>query len=225
MAGVYFLELITRMSDAATDQEHLEIVFHSKPQIPDRTGFILGKSHKNPFFEMVEAGRGLAAQGAEVLAIPCVTAHYFQSQLEEEIGIPILHAIEETALYLKETGVSKAGILATDGTVESKLFQDIFAAQNIECLTPKKAHQEAVMHLIYKNVKADCPPDGARIAAVCQEMKDAGAEVILLGCTELSLLKKEFDAVSKVKCIDVCEVLARAAVKACGKLKKEYEVL
>ena len=78
MATAYFLQLLTRMSDAASDQEHMEILLHSKPQIPDRTRFILGQSPENPLPRMIEIGIGLKEQGAELIAIPCVTAHYFQ---------------------------------------------------------------------------------------------------------------------------------------------------
>ena len=88
MATAYFLQLLTQMSDAKSDQEHMEILLHSKPQIPDRTRFILGQSGENPLPQMVEIGVDLKSQGAEAIAIPCVTAHYFQKNLEDAIGIP-----------------------------------------------------------------------------------------------------------------------------------------
>ncbi len=101
MATAYFLQLITQMSDAETDQEHMEILLHSNPRIPDRTRFILGQSEEDPLPQMIEVGIDLRSQGAEVIAIPCVTAHYFQKRLEREIGIPILDAIRETVLCLR----------------------------------------------------------------------------------------------------------------------------
>ena len=74
MATVYFLQLITQMSEARVDQEHMEILLHSKPSIPDRTRFILGLSDENPLKEMIEIGLELKGQGAEAIAIPCITA-------------------------------------------------------------------------------------------------------------------------------------------------------
>ena len=56
MATAYFLQLLTQMSDAETDQEHMEILLHSKPRIPDRTRFILGRSGENPLPQMIEVG-------------------------------------------------------------------------------------------------------------------------------------------------------------------------
>ena len=77
-AMVYFLQLITEMTDAKTDQEHMELLIHSMPQTPDRTKFILGKSSENPLPFMMESGKELVSRGAEFIAIPCITAHYFQ---------------------------------------------------------------------------------------------------------------------------------------------------
>lgn len=223
MASVYFLQLIVQMSDAATDQEHMEVILHSKPQIPDRTRYILGQSGDNPLPQMAEAGRGLAAQGAEILAIPCITAHYFQEQLETETGVPILNAIEETALYLKRAGIARVGILATDGTLASKLFQTCLEKYQITCITPEKEDQGAVMHLIYENVKAGKPVEFPLFKALADRLFDGGAQVILLACTELSLIKRDYALGAGF--LDVLEVLARKAVLCCGRLKKEYEVL
>lgn len=223
MASAYFLQLITQMSEARTDQEHMEVILHSKPQIPDRTQYILGKSNDNPVPQMVLAGRGLAAQGAELLAIPCVTAHYFQEQLEAEIGIPILNAIEETAIYLKQAKVARAGVLATDGTLSSGLFQSCLSRHGIGCIVPEAQEQKMVMQLIYDDVKAGKPVELPLFAAVSERLFAQGVEVILLACTELSLIKRDHSLGAGY--LDVLEVLARQAVVQCGRLKQEYESL
>ena len=223
MASVYFLQLIVQMSDAATDQEQMEVILHSKPQIPDRTRYILGQSGDNPLPQMAEAGRRLAAQGVEMLAIPCITAHYFQEQLETEVGIPILNAVEETALYLEQAGIACVGILATDGTLASGLFQTCLAEHQINCILPGEEDQGTVMRLIYENVKAGKPVEFPLFEALSDRLFDSGAQVILLGCTELSLIKKDYALGAGF--LDVLEVLARKAVLCCGRLKKEYEVL
>ena len=223
MASAYFLQLLVQMSDAAMDQEHMEVILHSKPQIPDRTRYILGQSIDNPLPQMAAAGRGLVAQGAEMLAMPCITAHYFQEQLEAEVGVPILHAIEETAIYLEQTGIACVGILATDGTLASSLFQICLAGHGIGCIVPGEEDQKAVMHLIYKNVKAGKPVEFPLFEAVSGRLFARGAQVILLACTELSLIKRDYRL--EPGFLDVLDVLARKAVLCCGRLKKEYETL
>ena len=84
MATAYYMELVIQMTDASCDQEHLNMIISSRPGTPDRTRYILGLSDENPAPVMIDAGRWLVAEGAEILAIPCITAHYFQKQLEEE---------------------------------------------------------------------------------------------------------------------------------------------
>lgn len=223
MATAYFLQLITQMTDANYDQEHIEIMIHSKPQIPDRTNYILGKSQENPVLDMIKMGRNLMKQGAEVLAIPCITAHYFQRELENDIGIPIINAIEETSLYLQEHNISKVGIMATDGTIESKIFQRELEGRGIEVIIPSKEKQKKVMYLIYDNVKAGKSMDKKVFDEVSQELLVQGAQVILLGCTELSLIKR--DLCMNHNYLDVMEILARKSVIACGKLNPKYEEL
>ena len=223
MATVYFLQLITQMSEAETDQEHMEVILHSKPQIPDRTRFILGRSKEDPMPQMVEVGKGLACQGAEVIAIPCITAHYFQQQLEEKIGIPVVNAIEETALSLQKAGITRVGILATNGTIESGLFRDSLIRREISFVTPSPEGQKQVMHLIYENVKAGRQVELSRFREVSEELFGKGAQVLLLACTELSLIKRDYPIGEGY--LDVLEVLARKAVLSCGHLKNKYDCL
>ena len=223
MATAYFLQLLVQMTEARTDQEHIEVLLHSKPQIPDRTRFILGQSREDPLPQMVEIGRELAGQGAELIAVPCVTAHYFQKKLEDSIGIPVVDTIRETALSLKAAGVTKAGILATDGTIESGLFQRAFAGEGISAMLADRAGQQAVMQIIYQNVKAGQPVDSAAFWRVAEGLFGQGAQAVLLACTELSLVKRDFGLGEGF--LDVMEVLARKAVLICGRLKGQYECL
>ena len=223
MATAYFLQLLTQMTDADTDQNHIEVLIYSRPQIPDRTRYILGKSEDSPVPDMVDTGVALAAQGADLLTIPCVTAHYFQKELETAIGIPIINAIEETAEYLQQRGCKRVGIMATDGTIESGIFQRTLEEYGMQVIIPCQEEQAKVMHLIYDNVKAGKPLEYALFQDVAETLFAQGAEVILLGCTELSLIKKDFTLSEGF--LDVMEVLARKAVISCGQLKKEYEEL
>ena len=158
-----------------------------------------------------------------MIAIPCVTAHYFQNELEEAISLPVIHTIEETAKYLKEESISRAGIMATDGTVTSRLFQTTLKKYGMEAIIPDASNQAKVMHIIYDNVKAGRPIDRSAVFEVQSFLKNAGAEVILLGCTELSMIKRDLKMAEGF--LDVMEVLARTAVMRCGTLKESYRHL
>ena len=223
MATAYFLQLLTQMTDAQKDQNHIEVLIHSKPQIPDRTRYILGKSAHNPVPDMVAVGKSLVNQGADILAIPCITAHYFQEELERDIGAPIINALEETAEYLKVRGFERIGIMATDGTMESGIFQRALESHGMKVLIPDKEKQAKVMHLIYDNVKAGKPIEIPLFEQVAEGLFAQGAQVILLGCTELSMIKRDFAL--QPGFLDVMGVLGQSAVLSCGKLREEYREL
>lgn len=221
MATARFMEMAIRMTDASCDQEHLEMIIHNCPQIPDRTAYILGESDKDPVPSMITAGRNLAVQGASCIAIPCITAHYFHRELSEGIGIPIINAITETGRELTRSGVRRIGIMATDGTIRSGIFQKELEKMGLEVVLPDEGHQKYIMDVIYKNIKSGQPADMERFDAVRQNLRGQGAQILILGCTELSLVDKE--QLPGKGYLDAMEVLARSAVKACrGRLKSNY---
>ena len=222
MATAYFFELIVKMTKAEEDQQHIEILIHNCPSVPDRTEFILGRSTENPLEKMAEIGRELAGQ-ADVLAIPCITAHYFHRELQEAVGMPLIHGVQETALYLKERNVRCVGVLATDATVETDIFGRKLARYGIRTVYPDEERQKLVMHLIYENVKAGRTLEESVFREVKEHMFEMGAEVVLLGCTELSMFKKQNMAGAGV--LDVMEVLAKCCVEKCGTLKEGFQEL
>ncbi len=212
------------MTDAVRDQEHIEIIIFSKPSIPDRTDYILGRNTESPVEPMIETGKDLVRLGVDYLAMPCVTAHYFHNQLTGGIGRPILHIIRETAGLLQEHGISKAGIMATDGTIHSGMFQKELLSHGITPLVPSEECQAYVTDLIYKDIKSNRPAQMDKFRAVKEELIEMGAQVIILGCTELSLIKRDYEIGPGF--IDAMEVLARCCVTLCGaRLKHEYSEL
>lgn len=224
MATAYYLELVIRMTDVRRDQEHPEIVVMNIPTVPDRTAYILGKSEDNPAPAMIDLGKQLKAMGAEVIATPCVTAHYFHEQLQEGIGLPVIHVIASTARLLQSKGIRRVGLMATDGTMQSGIFQQKLEEAGLEVILPGEQAQRDVMTLIYDQIKAGLPGDLPLFHSVRDSLLADGAEVVLLGCTELSLLKKQQTLGNGV--LDVLEVLARESVLACGKpVKPEFEEL
>lgn len=223
MASAYYLERITEMTKADSDQEHIEIIMHSCPGIPDRTGYILGESDKSPLPKMIEVGRGLINAGAELIAMPCITAQYFEKELREELDFPFIDAIGETARYLKERGINKAGLMATDGTLKCGLFQQRLNAASVECIIPDNDAQKNVMDIIYNQVKAGKNIDFSQFEMVVNSLKEKGAQVVILGCTELSVIKRNMKMPAGI--IDVVDVMAMTAVIQCGHLKEDFKEL
>lgn len=221
IATAYFLELVIKMTDVSCDQEHLEMIIYNKPSTPDRTSYIIGKSTVSPLKSLQEVGNQLELQGVDYIAIPCITAHYFYEQLEKGIHVPIIHIIKETVKQLKESGIKKVGIMATDGTIESGLFQKELEENGLVAIVPDKKEQSYIMNIIYQDVKANRPPEMDKFEAASRSLREKGAEVIILGCTELSLIKRDYQIGPGY--IDAMEVLAMKSVTM-GEvpLKEEY---
>ncbi|MDD5949259.1 MAG: amino acid racemase [Lachnospiraceae bacterium] len=212
MATVYFLQLVTAMSDVKTDQEHIPIRMQSIPDTPDRTAYILDHSKANPLPTLLQAGQRLKEQGAEYIAIPCVTAHYFQETLCREIGLPVIDLLSETVREFQRQQVRKVGILATSGTITSRILQNALEKEGIAVCVPGRVQQQQVMEIIYDQIKAGKPADVERFLEIGCQLKAQGAEKLLLGCTELSLLKRDFGPRLTKDYVDVLEILAQAVI-------------
>lgn len=223
MATAYFMELVTKMTKAGCDQEHMQMIVYSQPTIPDRTAYILKKNPNSPVPEMTHLAKLLEQQKVDAIAIPCVTAHYFWKDVNEQVDTLVLNAIVGTAEHLKENGIRKVAIMATDGTIATGLLQSTLEGAGMEVMLPDPESQQGVMNLIYRDIKANRPPDMDLFRAISGKLHAEGAEAIILGCTELSLIKKSYDIGPGF--IDALEVLARLAVLACGELVDDYQCL
>jgi len=215
MSSAYFYEMITEHTKASCDQDHIDIVISSSATTPDRTGYILGNSSDNPVHRMVEDARKLVDFGCDYIAIPCNTAHYFYNELQEKVSVPIINIIIETVRYCASIGVKNIGIMATDGTVKTETYQRVAKEFGIECSLPSPENQKRVMDIIYGSVKQGKPVDMHEFNKVSAELRKMGADKIILGCTELSVIKKKYNLDSYY--IDALEVLAWRSILYCGK--------
>ena len=224
MATAYLLELIIQMTAAKTDQEHLSAVVLNNPQVPDRTAYILDRAKPSPLPVLEGMAHALEGLGRGVLCAPCVTSHYFYQELGGCVKVPFLHMVEETARELRAAGKRKAGILATTGTVRTGLFQGALEKQGLGWAVPSQHGLELIMSLIYEDIKAGRQPNMGKFQRASEELFDQGCDSVILGCTELSLVKK--DTPLGHGYLDALEVLSKRCVQACGApLKPEFEAL
>lgn len=216
MSSVYFYEMLTEHTLAERDSDHLNILLSSRADTPDRTEFITGRSDRNPIYTMMSEVSKLIGAGADIIAIPCNTAHYFYDSISETASVPIINIIKQTAIFCRRQGIKKAGILATEGTIMSGAYHTVFKMADIECVTPDEAEQKEISYIIYDCIKKGITPDRQRFLAVCDSLRRRGCERLILGCTELSLLKRG-GGLDDSLFIDSLEVLAYSAIKMCGK--------
>lgn len=214
LATMFIGEMIVRRTKAEKDQDHVNSIITNNTRIPDRTAYILGYSEEDPVPVMVSDMEKLASIGAELIIIPCNTAHTFYHELQQGSPVPVIHMIRETMKRAAEQGAGKVGILATTGTVTSKVYQHAAEEFGLEPVLPNEEIQKKVMSVIYDNVKAGKQADRKKWQEITAYMDAQGCDRIILGCTELSIVKKEMDLPEFY--LDSLLVLAETAILTCG---------
>lgn len=185
LATVDLYRKIVEHTLADCDQAHVRTIIDSNTNIPDRTAALLSGG-ESPVRELQSSARLLEQAGAQVLVMPCHTAHCFYDEVQAAVQVPVLNMIDLTVQELKRRGVARAGLLATDGAVQSGIYQRHFEGSGIELLLPDPDGQAALMDMIYSGVKAGRTDyDTQAIRTALDRLMDAGAQTLILGCTEL----------------------------------------
>lgn len=218
LATVYFADMVVRLTRAACDQDHIPMLIFNDSQIPDRTAHIMDSSKPNPLPTMIRDAKLLESCGVDYIAIPCNTAHYFYSQIQSSVKIPIINIIEETVKHIISNidSVKKIGIMATAGTIYAGSYQRECQKHSIECLVPNEAEQRALMDIIYNQVKAGRPVDNESFMAIIEGLKSRGCDAVILGCTELSIIHSDLK-LNRPDVIDSLRTLAEVSIKKCNK--------
>ncbi|MGI6755136.1 MAG: aspartate/glutamate racemase family protein [Atopobiaceae bacterium] len=196
LATAYFMKAIIQKTPAKRDQDNIPMIVFNDPQIPDRTAYILDQTQPNPQPEMVKVAHRLEEAGADYLAIACNTAHYFYDAIVDAVNIPVLNIMSETAGHIaKQVGAGgHVGLMATDGTIESGVFQNYFQKAQLKTIIPSKDDRAALMSLIYDCVKANKPYDLEQFLGIAERLHQAGADAVVVGCTELSVIYQDLAA-------------------------------
>ena len=215
LATADLFEKIIRATDAARDQDFPHVIVDCNTDIPDRTAAILSGG-EDPVPQLVRSARALEAAGADVLVMPCNTAHWFYDDLCLQIRLPVLHMLRLTADRLERESVRAVGLLATDGTIRTGIYEELLTGRGIRVIKPDATGQRRVMSAIYDGVKAGnlAAIDVPALRRTLDAMTAQGAERFVLGCTELPIVFTRCDLPYPVA--DPTQILAEAAVSFAG---------
>ena len=214
LATADLFEKITLLTKAETDRDHIRVYIDSNANIPDRTAAILGGDAEGCYRRLLDGARLLERGGCTALAIPCNTSHYFADRLQGDIAIPLIHMPRETVAALAADGKKRAGILATDGTVQTGIYQRECAARGMEGVTPPADVQKLVMSIIYDEIKRGEKGSREKFAAIDRWLRGSGCDAAILGCTELSVYRTYHGLPDYY--LDAMEILAERCITACG---------
>ncbi|RBH52806.1 MULTISPECIES: amino acid racemase [Pseudomonas] len=220
-ATVDFMAKVVRHTPAGRDQDHIKMVVEQNPQIPDRTANLLF-DEADPTLALYATCKRLESAGAQAIAIPCNTAHAFVERLQPYLRVPIINMLSETVEAIaRQHGSGKhIGLLATSGTVQSQVYHQAARHAGLPLLIPGFDYQELVMSAIYgeRGIKAGFT-DGLckeQLLLAVEHLCELGAEVIILGCTELPLVLSHCDDFQvrghRVALVDPTSVLALRCV-------------
>lgn len=222
-ASAYFYNLIVDLTEAQNDQDHVNAVYINCASMPDRTEAILSGEDTLLKKLLIENVNILASLGVSHIAIPCNTSHFFWKEMQESVDIPIINMVQKTLDFIveKDSGRKKflkVGLLATDGTVRTGVYEKYLDDSIMEMVYPSSEMQEIVMDVIYKGVKGSQGVTFNELEEVLDELRGRDCDYIILGCTELSVISgRENDSYI----VDALEVLAKEAILMSGKKLKE----
>ena len=210
-----FYQYVLDHTDASCDQEHLPTLILSDTLMPDRTKAILSGNTEPVYERLLRDAKLLESCGCTAIAIPCNTSHYFVDRIQESISVPIIHMIRETANYLLQQGKRRPGILATDGTIQSGLYQKECSALGLEAVAPPPEIQKVVMSVIYDEIKRGEQGSREKFLQIDRALRAMGCDCAILACTELSVFRTYHPMPSFY--VDAMQVLADLSIVRCGK--------
>jgi len=211
LATIDFMQKVVMRCGVGSDQEHMPMLVHNVPQIPDRSACIL-KGSEDPFPAMLDGLHRLEESGATCVVIPCNTAHFWFERLQAETSMTMISILDCVMAEIQQRNLSRIGVMATSATVAAGLYQRRIDAIGGQTLLPDELGQARMMEAIYA-IKAGCMEEGtAMMEAIFADLKDQGAESVILGCTEIPVGLARLAMEQPEACLDATALLADACV-------------
>ncbi len=219
-ATAYFFDRIVQNTVASNDQEQINICLLNHSTLPDRTKIILSGKYDVFISAITEDIKILEYLNVDNIAIPCNTSHFFYDTLQAKTKIPIINMVKETINYIlnQNKNIKKIGIMATDGTLYTKTYENECKNKNIETIVPSQNSQKIVMDIIYNEIKNGKQGSLDKFKIVVDELVNKGCESIILACTELSYFK-QYNKIPSY-CIDAMDILVMKSIELSGKKYK-----
>lgn len=207
-ATVDLMRRLIRLTPALDDIDHIRCIVDNNPKVPSRIAAIIEGTGESPAPCLADMARRLEAWGADFLVIPCNTAHYYYSEVQAAVRIPVLHMIHLVVDTVVEQipGVRKAGLLASPAVRITGLYEESFKARGVQVIYPEPFEEERVLKVI-GDIKAGRTGEDVRkvLVDVVANVASQGAEVGIIACTELGVIA---DQTYPWPVFDAAEVLA-----------------
>jgi len=217
LATANFMTQVIENTKVQKDQDHIRIYVDCHSQIPDRIAPLMGNGTVDPTPAMCESIRKLEKVGADIIVMPCITAHGFYNKIAGSASVPFLYMPEIVARACMHNFVQKtAAVLSTTATAKLRILLEPMEKFDLPYITPSESEQDEIVRLI-KEVKmnGDMTQIAKDFRKVLDLMAKRGADYFVLGCTELPVIAK-YCPQDIYAFLDTTEELAKASILACG---------
>lgn len=211
LATTIFLKKVIDCTNASRDQDNIPLIILNDTIVPDRTAYILGKSEQSPVPYILNDIENLEKLNCTHVAMICNTSHSFYEELKTKTKMEFINMPELTLERVNSLGFKKPGLMATEGTLETQVYQK-FNKFKLTLITPNSNIQKIVNDLIYEYVKKNKNVPKEMFMKVIKYFKDLGCDSIILGCTELSVIIDDLK-INDENIIDSTTVLANHIIK------------
>ncbi len=219
-ATVDLMQRIIDLTPALDDIDHIRCIVDNNPKVPSRIKAIIEGDGEDPGPCMADMGERLESWGADFLVIACNTAHHYYDAVQDAVNIPVINLIDLVTRHVKATFPEhdKVGMLASPAVAITQLYTKKFRESGIEDVWPDSYYQELLFKIIKEIKKGNTD---IRIfneyKKVCENLLHKGADIAIVGCTELSALGGELP----INSIDAAQILAMEIVR---RAKKKVEL-
>ena len=198
-AGLDFCNKLALINRGKIDQQYPLFILYNKSNIPKRPENI--KKYNNVLNSLIKGCLLLQKNKCKFIVMPCNTAHYWHSDLQKKIKIPIVSMPKEVYLYSKKTckNNSKIGILCTEATLKTKIYNKYFD-KNFYLISPKKSIQKNSVNKSIRLVKMGKVREAEKaIRPAVNYLMKSKCKKIILGCTELPIAIFAYKSFKKIK--------------------------
>ncbi len=216
-ATIDLMQRILRLTPAPEgrdmdDIDHIRCLVDNNPKIPSRIKAIIDKDGEDPGPFIADMAKGLESWGADFLAIPCNTAHYYYDIVQKAVNIPVINLIDIVCNHIKThfPDHDKIGILASTAVKITQLYSNKLKRFDIKDVWPDSDHQAILLKVIKEIKKGNMDSKVQNdYAQVCDNLLHKGVKTAIIACTELSILKGK----TSIYTVDAAEILAKEIVR------------
>lgn len=205
---------IIKLIRESGEEKYPPIVIYNLPFpfVIEHEAIIQGINSEKMVPYLIDGAKILEKSGVDFGILPCNTLHKFIGEIRKAVKFPFLSILEETVLALKDRKVKRVGILATETTIESKIYEDVLENNGINILYPSKNDQNIVSNIIVELLnETENNLQRGTLENVCDALHERGAEIILLACTDLQLIASDMKTSAPI--VDTTEILINASVR------------